>query len=231
MAKRNRHRTYKEVIKNLDVPQTRKISSLRGGTKQNIEQPLLLRPQPIAIGVPMDETMFSRFFQYWNANINIMPWDTIIVSDGTYLPVARNYIHNSFLEGNFSHLFMIDSDVITPPNIIETLLSHKKGIVGRWYRNKKENNYPVVYDFESETDGVANFATRKVPGTGLEKVDAMGAGCWLISREVAEKVGESPYDMNNGGEDMRFSRKLMNLGIPMYVDWSLNCAHLGVFHV
>ena len=235
MAKRKHQKkllSYEEVIKDLKVPQTRKSVSLRGGTKQNIEHSLILRPKPIAIGVPMDEIMFSSFFKYWNVNLNIMPWDTIITTDGTYLPEARNFIHNSFLDdGMLSDLFMIDSDVITPPNIIETLLGHKKGIVGGWYRNKKENNHPVVYDFENEIDGVAIFSHKKASGTGLEKVDAMGAGCWLISREVAEKVGRSPYDMNSGGEDMKFSRKLMKLGIPMYVDWSLNCAHLGVFHV
>ena len=29
-------------------------------------------------------------------------------------------------------------------------------------------------------------------------------------------------------EDFKLCRRLMELGIPLHVDWSINCAHLGV---
>ena len=40
--------------------------------------------------------------------------------------------------------------------------------------------------------------------------------------------GAKPYDMNRGTEDLVLCRKLMNLGIDLYVDWNVNCAHIGV---
>ena len=213
------------------VPQERKITEFSGGAVTSITHPLVLREYPIAWGIPMDEIMYSKFFELWNRNLNIMPWDEHIVAQSTYLPIARNLIHDRYLEGSKApYLMMLDSDVICPPNLVEKLLDHKLPIVGGWYKNKNMNYppHPVVYDFVSESDSGINFKHRDAPGTGLEKVDGMGAGCWLMSREVAEKLGKSPYAVNKATEDLLISKKLMDLGIPLYVDWSLNCAHLGV---
>jgi len=161
-----------------------------------------------------------------------MPFDGFAFSEGTYLEKARNMIHEKFLKSNAKYLMMLDSDVLFPPNMLETLMAHNLPIVGGWYRDKKaEDHHPAVYDFvEDREDGVAIFRHRKEPGTGLEKVSAMGAGCWLMTREVAEALGDEPYGKNiaGGGEDMKLCRRLMELNIPLYVDWSLNCAHLGV---
>jgi hypothetical protein len=161
-----------------------------------------------------------------------MPWDGFAGSAGTYLPEARNIIHNAFLESDKDHvaLMMLDSDVLFPPNLIDSLMEHKLPIVGGWYRDKNApDHHPCVYDFlhEDET-GKAHWNHRPAPGTGLERVDGMGAGCWLIRRDVAEALGKSPYDLNSGGEDMKLSRKLMTLNIPLHVDWEINCAHAGV---
>jgi hypothetical protein len=195
-------------------------------------RPTLIRKVPVLWGIPCDEVMFSRFFTVFLQNSNIMPWDGVAFSEGTYLPEARNFIHNTYLqESNLPFLQMLDSDILFPPNLVERLMAHNLPIVGGWYRNKGRK-FPVVYNFVEEGgDGVNHWRHRDVPGEGLEKVDGMGAGCFLMKREVAEKLGENPYDMNAGGEDMVLCRKLMKLGIPLHVDWSINLAHVGVFHV
>ena len=72
------------------------------------------------------------------------------------------------------------------------------------------------------------FKHYLAPGTGLEKVDGMGAGCWLMSRELALALGPKPYSMSKATEDLVLSRKVMKLGYEMYVDWDINCLHLGV---
>jgi hypothetical protein len=68
-------------------------------------------------------------------------------------------------------------------------------------------------------------------GTGLESVAATGAGCWLMSKELAKALGKSPYDMNSGGEDMVICKKIKDLGYDIWVDWNIPCAHAGVFYV
>lgn len=192
---------------------------------------LKLRSTPITWGIPFDEVMFSKFMIFFEKHADKMPWDDFVSSEGTIVQKARNNIHRHFLEDTKSgHLMMLDSDIIFPPKMVETLLAHNLPIVGGWYKDKKaEDHHPAVYDFNYEDEqGVLHWKHRETPGKGLEKVDGMGAGCWLMHREVAEKLGKEPYNMHAGGEDLVLSRKLATLGIPLYVDWDINCAHIGV---
>ncbi len=193
---------------------------------------LKMRNTPITWGVPCDEVSFSKFWIRFIGTANIMPWDGFAMPENTYLEKARNQIHNNFLvKSNHPYLMMLDSDIMFPPDLVEKLMAHDLPIVGGWYVDKKSpDKHPCVYDFGKEEDGLAFFGHRNSPGAGLERVDAMGAGCWLMKREVAEALGEEPYGKNigGGGEDFKLCRRLMELNIPLYVDWSLQCAHLGV---
>lgn len=160
-----------------------------------------------------------------------MPFDKFSTSEGTYLQKARNDIHNKFLKSQYPYLMMLDSDILFPPKMLETLMKHDLPIVGGWYKDKKaEDHHPCVYDFVEDKEEFSVFRHRKEAGEGLEMVDATGAGCWLMKREAAEALGEDPYGhkIAGGGEDMILCRRLMELGIPLHVDWNLNCAHLGV---
>jgi len=233
--KRRPDKTRDEQIQDIvaGTQKTRTAKSVAGGKVSSEEHPVLIRTTPIMWGVPCDEVMFSDFYILFEKNANKMPWDGFAASKGTYLPKARNFIHDSYLDmSDLPYLMMLDSDVLFPPFIADRLMGHNLPIVGGWYRDKShETHHPVVYDFVSETDGINNWIHRNAPGKGLEQVDGIGAGCLLMKREVAEALGKSPYDMNSGGEDMKLSRKLMDLGIPLHVDWDLALAHAGVFSV
>lgn len=219
-------------------------SEYSGGKTTEMKTGLQIRTQPIAIGLPMDELMFSKFFTNFLA-LQIMPWDPIITTTSTYLPEARNKIHDLFLEKSehATHLLMLDSDVLPPPNFISRMLEHNKPMVGGWYRKKEKfpatlpdgtrttMQRPVVYDYAGEDDGKDMFNCRMTPGSGLERVDGAGAGCWLMRRDVAEALGKSPYDMQRGGEDLVLCRKVTAAGFEMFIDWNAACAHAGVFYV
>lgn len=214
------------------VPQSRVTLRHVDGVTDIAEEALHIRTIPVVFGVPMDEICYSKFWIIFHKHVPIMPWDAWATTESTYLPDARNQIHNGYLrEFTLPFLFMLDSDIIVPPGILDRLLSHNLPIVGGYYRNKhvKMPPHPIVYDFISEEEnGKTHWKHREEAGEGLERVDGMGAGCWLMRRDVAEALGESPYDMSSGTEDMLLSRKLMKLGISLHVDWSLDCAHLGV---
>jgi hypothetical protein len=195
------------------------------------KHPVKIRTIPVMWGIPCDELGFSKFWRRFVTTANYMPWDSFAISEGTYLEKARNRIHNNFLTSNLPYLMMLDSDILFPPDTLERLLVHKLPMVGGWYKDKNaEDHHPVIYDFIEDKDGMAIFRHRKEPGTGLERVGGMGAGCWLMSREVAQALGEDPYGHNiaGGGEDMKLCRRLLELNIPLYVDWTINCAHVGV---
>ncbi len=204
----------------------------KGFNKLFQKQPqFVYRKTPVVWGIPCDELSFSKFWIRFIGTSGIMPFDKFANSEGTYLQKARNDIHNRFLETNYKYLMMLDSDILFPQKMLETLMAHNLPIVGGWYRDKKaDDHHPVVYDFVEDKEDFAVFRHRKEAGKGLEKIDAIGMGCVLMNRETAEKLGENPYGhkIAGGGEDFIMCRKLMELGIPLHVDWSVNCAHLGV---
>jgi hypothetical protein len=225
------------------LPDTVKHTEIDGGTSSEHQSNLRIRTQAVTIGLPMDELMFSQFFVNF-IGLDWMPWDNFATVTSTYVPSARNEIHNIFLKKQeTSHLLMLDSDVLPPPRLIETLLTQRKDMIGGFYRKKEKYpiknteggitviQRPVVYDFHEERDGHLYYQQRLSVGTGLESVAAMGAGCWLMSRKVAEALGESPYDMNSGSEDMVICKKIKDLGFDIWVDWNVPCAHAGVFWV
>src|SRR3990167_7479359 len=224
------------------IPPQSEHRQLVSGTEHEHKTMMKLRTTPITWGIPMDELMFGKFFTNF-LHLNMMPWDSVITTESTYLPDARNYIHEIFVtQYKTSHLFMLDSDVLPPPFVVEKLLDHNLPIVGAFYRKKETFTYknlegeefatsrPVVYDWVEEKNGKYWFSSRIDPGQGLEKVAGIGAGCLLMRRDVAVKLGERPYNMQSGGEDLVLCKKLMDLDIPLYVDWSLACAHVGVHY-
>ena len=213
-----------------EITGTRIASSLSRDEKEILVQEYRIRPIPICWGFPCDELMFSKWFINF-LRLSSMPWDSFSTTESTYLPSARNDIHNTYLhDTDAPFLMMLDSDVLPPPNIVDILMAHEKHIVGGWYKNKnlEKGPHPIVYDFYSESDESLQWENRAGPGVGLEKVDGMGAGCWLMSRELAEALGESPYDMERGTEDLVLCKKIMDLGYDMWVDWDIPCAHMGV---
>ncbi|GAG40552.1 unnamed protein product, partial [marine sediment metagenome] len=157
----------------------------------------MVRVTPICMGVPFDEVVFSKWAKHMLASVRPMPWDDVITTGSTYLPDARNLVHDQFLERSKSEfLWMLDSDVIPPPGIVDALLTHTKRkdvrIVGGWYRIKQEPYLPVVYEDDGFDDrGIAQYRQygNNEVGKGLERVDAAGAGCWMLHRSVAEAIG------------------------------------------
>ena len=213
-----------------EITGQRIASSLTREEKEILHQEYRIRSLPICWGVPCDELMFTKWFVNF-LRLAPMPWDSYATTESTYLPSARNDIHNTFLKDTDApYLMMLDSDVLPPPNIVDILLSHKKHVVGGWYKSKSlaKGPHPIVYDFYSESDTSLQWEARKEPGVGMEMVDGMGAGCWLMSRELAEALGENPYDMERGTEDLVLCKKIMDLGYEMWVDWDIPCAHMGV---
>lgn len=195
-----------------------------------------IRTVPVCWGIPFDEISYSQWVVAMFIHNRMMPWDDFMTSISTYLPEARNDIHQDYvtLTGD-EWLMMLDSDVSPPARIVDRLLAHTKDpnvkMVGGWYRQKGEPYSPVVYqDLEVGEDGTLHkriYEEFEI-GKGLEQVDAAGAGCWLIHRSVAEAIGERPYDMEHGGEDLKLCLKVREAGFKIFIDWELACAHIGV---
>lgn len=201
-----------------------------GGEIVNARKPVMIRTTPVAWAVPFDEVVFARWVTHQFNQRMVMPWDDTITTTSTYISEARNTLHEQFVtECKLDWLVMLDSDVLPPPNFVDTLLKHNLPMVGGWYKKKGEPYPPCVYDFIKEDDNaIAWWKVKGKAGTGVEKVDGAGAGCWLMHRSVAEALGKRPYNPHVLSEDFLLCRKLAELGIDVHIDWSVACAHAGV---
>jgi hypothetical protein len=222
------------------IPHQSEHRQLTSGTEHEHRIKLKLRTTPITWGIPLDEMMYSKFFTNF-LHLNMMPWDSVITTESTYLPDARNYIHEIFhSKYSTDFLLMLDSDVEAPPGFVDSLVQHDLPIVGGWYRKKEMFEIkhidspshfvsrPVVYDWDKEADDHYWFRQRIDAGKGLEKVAGIGAGCLLMRRDLVLKLGPRPYDMRHGGEDLVLCKKIMDLNESIFVDWNIACAHIGV---
>ncbi len=235
MSKRSRHPSpinkpveFFDVIDKLAPRNKIDIRHTPSGQTNRIDNLVKIRRMPVAWGFALDEVIFSKWFVNF-LDLKIMPWDNVITAQSTYLPDARNIIHKGFFETECEYLVMLDSDVLPPPDFLSRLLTHHLPMVGGWYHKKGDPYPPCVYDVErTDEQGITWYKVREQPGTGLEKVDAAGAGCWLMRRDVALAIGEKPYNMEHGGEDMELCRKVKAAGFDIYIDWSVASAHCGV---
>jgi len=163
------------------------------------------------------------------------------------ISAARNKICKEFLEkSDADYLFMYDADTVIPPFGIVTLIRAIKPVISGWYLSRKGSGLPVVLkrlsnrlmcnakDFNNyQSLTLQEFNSLPSP---LTQVDAVGAGCFLISRETLKKL-KYPYflewhegmpeDRHKFGEDLWFCERCAEAGVQVVVHKEVFCGHIA----
>lgn len=153
---------------------------------------------------------------------------------------ARDMVLDSFLRGNASKLFWIDSDMAWEPETFMRLLalSTMRDVVCGAYRSKEdEPRYQVNGTGEEEIND----------DLGLIPIRGIGLGFTIMDRKVCEAVSERAvlsHDDINGrdmrgvfrtdvidgkriGEDIAFFNDVSALGYTIWMDPTLELGHVG----
>ena len=151
--------------------------------------------------------------------------------EGSGVSAARETFIDKMIEGDYTHLLMIDEDMMFPRDGLHQLLRRRQHLVGANYRKRVPPG-----------DWLAISADRKgrvettADKTGLESVNYTGFGFFLLSREALEKVKAPRFllrwvEETNGytTEDAVFFEKAHEAGLDVYIDHDLSkqIAHLG----
>lgn len=152
--------------------------------------------------------------------------------------VARNLCVQEFLKQGYDYLFFVDSDTVPPPDAIKKLLAADKQIISGVTCNLKlcEDGLlrpaPMVMRYVNKhnpEDGLMPIVKEE----GVEEVDGFGMSCCMIHKSVFDGM-EEPYfterfvpekGQKAMGEDLLFCRRLKEMGIPLYADFSVRCDH------
>jgi len=203
---------------------------------EELKKPVAAWKYPkVLVGIPLERTISHADKVFWNFMM-------IARSGVPFLPMAymrtdlyRNLVATKLLETDFTHILMLDLDHQHPIDIVQRLckwvmLDPEIKVVGGLNFRRGEPFEPCAF-MQDDQGGVYSIAQWE---QGLVEVDAIGTGSILISREVFE-VMEPPWFYNiydhaweghYPGEDIGFSKKCHDLGIPMYIDTTCSSPHL-----
>lgn len=134
------------------------------------------------------------------------------------------------LSGEYTHLFIVDADLILHPETVLSLLEADKDIVSEVFWSQWPNMpqwLPNCWDYnEYAFDGAQSVIRLRTPG--VYKVGGLGA-CTLIRSKVVESgfVNYFPiYNRRQFGEDRDFCLRAVVAGYELYVDTKLPAFHV-----
>ncbi len=151
----------------------------------------------------------------------------------TYVPKARNMLAQRALDDGADWILFLDDDHVFAPDLLMDLLAWEKPIVGGLYMQRAGSHEPVALN---KTDGgYEPIDLTTLPGEGLLKVDALGAGALLVRSEVFRAISSEAdwfsYGHDQAGwtasEDVIFCEKAAEAGFPIYVDLGSPVGHMA----
>jgi len=197
--------------------------------------PTLSKPKvKILLGVPCRDMMYSHFayclqeIVEYHARRGI---DTQVEFNmGTLIGNQREKIADKALEIGATHILWLDSDMMFPKTIGETLLSHNLDFIACNYSTRTLPRKCVAY---SELGNWNSFISTDE--TGIISVEGVGLGCALVKTSVLYDVQKPwfpiTYDAEINdylGEDFNFCRKLIEFGYIIAVDCD---ASREIYHI
>lgn len=189
----------------------------------------------IIVGIPLERTVSHASDVFW-------PFMEIASQNPAFgrLPYQRTDLYRNkmaelLLKTDFTHLLMLDLDHTHPTDIIQrlakwVLLDERIKIVGGLNFRRGAPYEPCAFMVDDEGAVYAPAEWEE----GLVKVDYIGTGSILISREVFEEI-EPPWFFNDysnawkgnyPGEDMGFCVKAREAGFQLWLDTTTTSPHL-----
>lgn len=157
-------------------------------------------------------------------------------SGASCLPQTRQLILNEALaldaEGKpmYSHLMMIDDDMVFPPDVLAKLISRNLPVVAGNYCRKIQDQ---IKGTALDMSGQHMDSSGK---TGVEQAMYIGLGMCLVRTDAIRHIPRPNFEVlwdearqDYWGEDMYFCDRLRDYGVPIHVDHDVSNAigHVG----
>jgi len=192
-------------------------------------------------------TMSSLIYNCWEVGRQGIDIDSPRAYDEYPISRARNAALDEFVDSDCTHMFTWDDDQIFPKGTLTRMITSEQPIVSGWYMARKGNLGLVVFGRKQGKDllnyndfnyyyplSIRELFGRKIPSHPfLSKVEGIGLGCALITKEaaiqlknVSKEIGKPVFlewspimkpDIHAFGEDLWFSDFCAYADIPLYV--------------
>lgn len=145
--------------------------------------------------------------------------------------IARNLnlARKMALASDCTHFLFVDSDIILQPDALSSLQSHRKDIVGGWYK-MIDAPFWVAGCWVSD-----HTLFHCEPVASVCKVDMVGHGCMLVTRRALEALPfEAGFDKSCISEVGQcflgpcasFGNLAASKGFNLYMDGHVSCGHI-----
>lgn len=150
---------------------------------------------------------------------------------------GRNTLVQRALDIGSEWVLFLDDDQTFRPDLLMRLLSHEKDIVSALYMQRAGGHGPLAYSERTKDNTYTQIDLTQLPGEGLLKVKACGAGGLLVRSEVFRAVAEIypswfQYGLVygeswNASEDIIFCEKAQKAGFEVFVDLGCPIGHMA----
>jgi hypothetical protein len=192
---------------------------------------------------------FGQWQSYHYATHPDLPVTVIRPPRPLPVDVARSYLVQQVLEGDYSHLWFTDQDAAYTPNTLERLMAWDVDIVGALCMMREpEACRPMVFTeprepgsefyripineiyqyLKAHADITTNApqAIDPIPEGSLFPCTFTGCHCLLIKRAVLEALEAPWFSGKPGQEDRYFCFKAGQAGFQVHVDFSTIVGHV-----
>lgn len=186
---------------------------------------------PGIVAVPTGhQPRFNAFFASLARLAGALPKGSVIIS--TAGPDVTHNINRSILRGlegcpNAAWAWVIGDDHTFAPTIIDQLWASGVPVVVPFVLKRSAPHTSVLYR-RPDNGEMQNLAPTPHQ-RGLMQIDIAGGAGMLIRRDVLDLTGP-PWFRNRGtelqGEDIAFCERLLELGIPLHVNFDAQMGHI-----
>lgn len=138
---------------------------------------------------------------------------------------GRNYLADSAVTGNYTHVLWLDADMVFNADIFDRLYAHGKDIVTGVYHARRPPHRSCIFTNLHPVRRVKEYPEE------LFEVVACGFGCVLTSVEVLRLLirrdGSCFQPTAEFGEDITFCIKAAQFGFKVYCDPTIKAGHIG----
>ena len=211
---------------------------------------LTLKPddkqRPIAVCIPHQGHVSMEWAMGFK-KLQLPEHHGILLNKNFPISISRDNMVQSALDQNASDIIFIDSDTVPPPDGITRLVSYNTDIISGLYYAKKHYIkdglvLPAAWlrvKDDSEDNQYAHVDPKA--NKGIVQVDVVGMGfCRIKVDTIFKKIKRPWFVWGKDGwvdgkplppsqqisEDFWLCERIKNeLGLPIYVDMSIKCAH------
>ena len=185
----------------------------------------------LLIGIPSTDFLHVEFVKSLTNLILRLKEDeidfTVHFESGTLVYVARDNIASKAINGGYTHVLWLDSDMVFTDDFLDSLMFCGKPFVAGIFQSRRKGYHSALFK-NLDIDNLERFeeyphGTFEIAGCGFAGV--------LIETEILRQVmvnhGTCFLPMKMYGEDLAFCKRAVDMGYKIYAEPTAVMGHVG----